>query len=311
MYIHSYPSIYNLGHAALVDLFNGPVTIEEKVDGSQFSFGLDLEGNLHARSKGKELSLHDPEKMFGNAVAVVKALHADRLLTPGFVYRGEYLNSQHHNSLTYDRIPVNHIIIFDINDGLEGYLPPERRMMEAVLMGLEVVPVLYQGMVHDREMFERLLDTTSILGGQKIEGVVIKPANYDVFGRDKKVVMGKYVSDKFREIQKHEWKAANPGSADIVESVISALKTESRWHKAVQHLREDGKITDEPKDIQYLLPEIQADVLKECEELIKEKLWSWAWPKVKRGVIRGAPEWYKEQLLKKQFGEVQDEATTV
>lgn len=34
---HSYPSIYALGHRAIVDLLKGPVFIEEKIDGSQFS----------------------------------------------------------------------------------------------------------------------------------------------------------------------------------------------------------------------------------------------------------------------------------
>jgi len=35
-----YCQIYNLGHRAIADLLRGPVIIEEKIDGSQFSFGL-------------------------------------------------------------------------------------------------------------------------------------------------------------------------------------------------------------------------------------------------------------------------------
>lgn len=41
---HSYPSIYNLGHRYIADLLTVPVIVEEKIDGSQFSFGLDEEG---------------------------------------------------------------------------------------------------------------------------------------------------------------------------------------------------------------------------------------------------------------------------
>ena len=37
---HSFPSVYAVGHAALADLFLDDVIVEEKVDGSQFSFGL-------------------------------------------------------------------------------------------------------------------------------------------------------------------------------------------------------------------------------------------------------------------------------
>jgi ATP-dependent RNA circularization protein (DNA/RNA ligase family) len=38
--ILSYPSIYALGHRAIRELFDGPVVVEEKIDGSQFSFGV-------------------------------------------------------------------------------------------------------------------------------------------------------------------------------------------------------------------------------------------------------------------------------
>ena len=36
---HSYPQIYNLGHKAIAGIFDDDVLIEEKIDGSQFSFG--------------------------------------------------------------------------------------------------------------------------------------------------------------------------------------------------------------------------------------------------------------------------------
>lgn len=35
----SYPKIWNVGHAAVATMFDHPVLVEEKVDGSQFSFG--------------------------------------------------------------------------------------------------------------------------------------------------------------------------------------------------------------------------------------------------------------------------------
>ena len=44
---HSYPSIFALGHRALAELFLDPVVVEEKVDGSQFSFGLFEENGEH------------------------------------------------------------------------------------------------------------------------------------------------------------------------------------------------------------------------------------------------------------------------
>ena len=61
---NSYPSIFNLGHKAIQNLLTVDVNVEEKVDGSQFSFGLveaspaDIEAEflpgyaLKIRSKG-------------------------------------------------------------------------------------------------------------------------------------------------------------------------------------------------------------------------------------------------------------------
>ena len=82
-HINSYPSIYALGHKAIQGIFDTEVLIEEKVDGSQFSFGL-VNGELSCRSKGKDIVLDAPEKMFGNAIEVVKSLP----LREGWVYRG-------------------------------------------------------------------------------------------------------------------------------------------------------------------------------------------------------------------------------
>ena len=87
--ISSYPSIYNLGHKAIVDLLNHPVIVEEKVDGSQFSFRKGLDGEVSCRSKGAQLNMLAPEKMFARAVATVNELaplqwYKERLLSLAF-----------------------------------------------------------------------------------------------------------------------------------------------------------------------------------------------------------------------------------
>ena len=46
---------------------------------------------------------------------------------------------------------------------------------------------------------------------------------------------------------------------------------------------------------------VPLDVEKECGGAIRDALYAWAWPKIRRGIIAGLPEWYKEQLLEKQF----------
>lgn len=296
---HSYPSIFALGHAAVADLLNGPVQVEEKVDGSQFSFGV-FDGTVRVRSKNQEIPVDAPEGMFAEAVASV--LERQHLLTPGWTYRAEYLKKPKHNGLAYDRIPTGHLIVFDINTDQETYLAQDEKRAEAARIGLETVPLLYVGEVHDIVAFRAFLDTPSVLGGQKIEGVVVKPLGYGKFGRDHKALMGKYVSEAYKEVQAKAWKQDNPKGGDVLVRLGEQYATQARWAKAVQHLQERGKLENSPRDIGALIGEVPADILKECEDDIKKALFAWAWPSIKRASTRGLPEWYKQQLLEAQFG---------
>jgi len=291
---HSYPSVYALGHSALKELFSDAVCVEEKIDGSQFSFGL-IDGELKARSKGKQLILDAPEKMFERAVDVIKTLP----LHPGWTYRCEYMQKPKHNVLAYSRVPANHLILFDINTGEEEYLDYTQKAEEAARIGLEIVPLLCSGRIETFEEFAAFLERESILGGVTIEGMVIK--NYTKFGQDKKVLMGKYVSEAFKEKHQKEWKESNPQNRDIIQGIIVRLKTEARWNKAVQHLREEGVLEGSPRDIGKLIREIPADILKDEEGWIKEALFKYAWPHIQRGITAGMPEWYKTKLAESQF----------
>ncbi len=191
---HSYPSVFALGHSAISELLNDPVLIEEKIDGSQFSFGI-FDGEIQVRSRGKEFPIDAPEKMFSDACRTV--IEIAPLLWNGWTYRGEYLSKPKHNVVCYGRVPSKNIIIYDINTGEEEYLSYADKKAECERIGLEIVPLLFYGRMDKIEALMQMLETDSILGGSKIEGVVIK--NYARFGRDKKALMGKYVSEKFKE----------------------------------------------------------------------------------------------------------------
>lgn len=293
---HSYPKIYALGHRALAPLMDGPVVIEEKVDGSQFSFGM-IGGVLRARSKGQELVIDAPEKMFQAAVDTVKALAP--MLCPEWTYRGEYLQKPRHNALAYDRIPDRHVIIFDINTEEEVYLSPAEKRAEAGRLGLETVPSIFEGVMSDVDSLLALLDRVSCLGGAKVEGLVVK--NYAKFGDDKKALMGKFVSEAFKEIHRGQWRKDNPTNRDVLQSLIGQLRTPARWDKAVQHLKEAGQIDGSPKDIGAIMKEAQRDVIEECADEIKDQLYRWALPHIRRGVVHGVPEWYKRKLAGEQF----------
>jgi RNA ligase-like protein len=305
---HSYSQIFHLGHAAVADLLKGPVYVEEKIDGSQFAFGIDEEGTLRVRSKGCEMVVDAPEKMFSLAVETVKRLKP--LLHPGWTYRCEYLRSPKHNVLIYSRIPKDHLIIFDVETNECEFLDYPSKWEEAKRLGLEVVPLLWGGPIETVEQFRDFLQIDSVLGGQKIEGVVVKPDGYNLFGKDKKVLMGKFVSEAFKETHAHVWKQGNPGTKDIIERIISKYATPARWQKAVIHLREKGLITNAPQDIPLIMKEVIADTLLDSSLDIQQELLDYAWPHVQRGLTRGLPEWWKETLLKKQFEKEPSDAET-
>lgn len=296
--LNSYPSIYNLGHKAVADLLKHPVYVEEKVDGSQFSFGVDDLGVLHIRSKGATINPVDPPNMFQRSVDAVRAV-ADRL-PKGVTFRGEALSKPKHNVLCYDRMPKGHVAIFDVSLPGENYMSAAVKQELAASLGFDVVPLLYSGMIENPEFLRTLLERESFLGGPKIEGVVIKPMEYNLFGVDKKVLFGKFVSEAFREKHQKEWKAS-PGISDIIQLLGAALCTEPRWQKAIQHLGESGSLENSPKDIGPLLKEIATDIEKEEVDFIKDKLYAWAWPQIKKLTTRGFPEWYKQRLLDSQF----------
>jgi hypothetical protein len=82
--INSYPTVYQLGHKAIKNIFDGEVVVEEKIDGSQFSFGR-IDGELICRSKGKQQLIDAPDKMFVKAIENVKSMP----LHDGWIYRGD------------------------------------------------------------------------------------------------------------------------------------------------------------------------------------------------------------------------------
>jgi len=307
---HSYPSIYNLGHKAIDKLLDRPVLVEEKVDGSQFSFGYfpDAEPGLELKVKSKGAIIHvdAPPAMFRKAVETVKRIATEVGLRSGWTYRGEVLANPHHNTLAYDRAPTGNIIIFDINTGEEAYLDYDSKAEEAKRLGLEVVPLVFRGIVPSIEAFRELIDKPSILGGQKMEGVVIKPEDYLYFGLDKKVLMGKFVSEKFREVHGASWRAANPTTGDIIQVLGERYRTPARWNKAIQHLDEAGKLEYSVRDIGKLIGEIGPDIERECKDEIMEDLYAYARKHLIRHWTRGFPEHYKELLLERQFEKYQE-----
>lgn len=296
--LHSYPKVWNMGGSMIRDLFNGPVVVQEKIDGSQFSFGV-VNGALHFRSKGAEVFPETAGKLFAQAVATATALHEAGKLPEGWTFRGESMCGPKHNALTYERQPKGGFILFDVDTAQENRIEsPAELAAIAESLDLELVPVFYEGEISAPGQLREYLDRPSCLGG-KMEGVVVK--NYARWGTDGKMLMGKVVADGFKELNAGNWKKENPNRQDIIASLIGIHRTEARWAKAVQHLRERGELTESPQDIGKLIKEVGLDIHGECAADIKEALFNAFWKDIQRGVTAGLPEWYKAVLAESQF----------
>lgn len=302
----AFPKILHIGDKQISTLFEGIVEITEKVDGSQLGFGK-VNGELFVRSKGKEQDLDNPDMMFEKAVEYVKSIEAR--LPDNYTFYGEYLNKPKHNTLAYDRIPKNGIALFGVYDSVgREHFGMDTITDWANRLEVDTVPLLFKGEANAEGILTMVNDTVSYLGGQNIEGVVVKRYTPWMFmGQIPQTVMsGKYVTEAFKEVHIKNWKKENTGKGKL-EVAVSQYKSPARWNKAIQHLRDDGTLTGTPKDIGLLIKECREDIIKEEKENIKDQLWEIYKNDFLASATNGLPQYYKEKLV---LGEINDEVSS-
>jgi len=291
--VPGYPKIFALGDARISGIFNGRYTIQEKVDGSFFGF-MKQDDQLFFRSRRTQLIYGSTQKMF---TPVLEYLHQNiELIKEGFVYYGEVVTSPKHNSLTYGEVPPGGLVLFDmlLLDDMR-FLSPINVQHGASDLGIRPVRNLFHGNTEPPPPLEELLEEPPMLGGEMVEGVVVK--NYqrpmEMFGEKFPVTCGKFVSEKFKETNDKNWR---PDGKNNIQDMLSGLATEPRWRKAIQRMRDEGTLQQADKDIGPLVKEIQADVLAEEGEKLKELIWAAHKKQVQQSCVRGFAQWYKEQL---------------
>lgn len=301
--IPSYCKIWQLSHREAKRVFNGQIEITEKVDGSQFGFGKLKSGELVARSKGKQLFFDAPEKLFAEGLESVARI--EKHIKAGQSYYAEYLKKPKHNVIAYDRVPKNHLALFSAFSGDDPLIHYETLRAAADIFDIDVVPKIFVGPGDDFKFdpikeLHKFLDTESFLGGHKIEGIVIK--NYFetvlVGGLYFPILAAKFVSEEYKE--KHS--SQTPKGKNNFQNFMESFRTEARWLKAIQHLRDNGELKEDLPDIGPLINEIKRDMKEEHMEEIKSFLYQNFKGEIYRKAIAGFPEFYKERLIKESFG---------
>jgi len=305
MSIRRWTKIFTLGDRYTDGIFEGPISITEKVDGSQFNFGISPKDGLTFLTKGSTCHVGDGNKLFAPAMDHISK--NVRCLIEGWSYHGETLASPRHNTLQYDRVPKGHIALYGITKA-DGTQVSDHKTLKSYAdeLGIDVVPELFSGTWSDNpehppliDFIMGFMDRESYLGKEKIEGVVIKNYGKEIFvgGRLLPLMQAKFVSEKFKERHGVAWPQNNKGPLTVIGEMV---RTQARWDKAIQRIKEDGTIQYHPRDIGAVLKNLHTDLETEDKELIKEKLWNAFSKELKRSATRGFPEAYKVWLVEQQ-----------
>lgn len=295
--IIKHPKIERL--SLVPDILSGKTLIQEKVDGSQFSFGIDFSGDIFCRSKNKIIDLDNPENLFAPAVEYIKSKESQIKfhLGPGDVMFAETLCRPKHNTIVYDRVPINNIMLFAAYIG-RNWASLDTLELGAREFGVELISSKYL----ENPTFEdlqRMILQPSILGGM-MEGVVVKDytrccphqQRYGILSP----MMAKLVRPEFSEMN-HKNVDHRVGSNGQVKGVFMQYNNTSRWIKAVMRMKEEGTYTGTLKDIGKLIPAIQKDILDEESTELGKQLLKIYMKDFQKQVTIGFVDWYKNQLL--------------
>lgn len=291
--LSAFPKIYALGTRYVQTIFDGPVEITEKIDGSQFTFGK-IDGELQCRSKGTIQHIHSPDKMFNKACEYVLSIQDS--IPDNMAFYCEYVSKPKHNVITYDNPPESTLVLFGVANARRDTFYPSQIGSWAVTLGISTIPVIWQGESSPEHVLS-LMDRKSSFGDVNIEGLVVKAYKDHMLANEiHPIMVGKMVSEKFKEVHRKTW-GGERTSKGTWDTFSDSYRNENRWMKAVQHLRENGELAGEPKDIGFLIKEVKEDIESECKDEIMEFLWKTYGQGLLRKSVSGLPEWYKEQLL--------------
>lgn len=281
--ITSFTKIHNLDNFIDVDLSKATVT--EKVDGSQITWMLSEDG-LEIASKNCTIYTDQTgftgDKLFTKAVEIIVQMRSKLQLNTQ--YYAEYLKTPKHVSIQYDNTPKNNLMLFAVKE-------------DCIWQGHIEVCAHARHLGIDEPQLVSTYKNDSYLGGTR-EGLV-----YSIISDDcTSITKYKKVSDQFLEVKKElkERKKAMRGSkVDSWSEFKERFRTEARWNKAIQHLREANKLTETNKDIGQLHKEVMQDIISEELDNINQYLYKNYTKDLLKHAVEGLAEFYSNYLKTK------------
>lgn len=273
-----YMEIENLKHEIAVKFHEGDeIIIQEKLDGANASFQYDSEEDcLQCFSRNLLLTSKNDLRGF---YAWVQALDKDKVRAVLGTHRrmfGEWLVR---HTVLYPEERYNTLYCFDVFDTeTKQYLPQHEVKQLAEQLGMQYVPVFYEGKFTKWDDYMPLVGKTA-LGGEIGEGIIIK--NMSTLNSD--VLYTKIVHENFLEVKyKPKQKYKKPkDSAKIKEhqrltTLAKTIVTRPRVEKLLYKLVDEGVLPVDFSEehmkliLRHLPSAVYYDCLKEEPEIVSQ-----------------------------------------
>ena len=301
-----YPKILHIGAPLVATIFFNEVEVSEKLDGSQCRIEL-TDDAVMVGSKNQGIADHG---MFEIAHEQGERIHSEtdwRQFGSEITLFCEFLAEPKHNTIEYDRVPLNHLYLFGAMIGTDHMVTGGLIEM-AKYLGIDPPNIMGCELIESAEELKEFMTHESYLGGSPVEGVVIKNYNrtYDPLQVHSQEFIGypmaaKYVREDFKVANAKQWNTVSRKTG--VDAIIEMFFVGERFQKTVQHLNEEGKITYTKKDLQYLIPEFFDDLMDEKKEAMTNMIMGDVFKVIKRRASHYVVQSYIEYLTERQFSE--------
>jgi len=239
MKFFKYHKIHQLGHEDNVEIFHDvddDIYIEEKVDGGNFRVML-RDGIITLGTRTQQVgTIHDEGvgKQWNRTFQFLKETLSGAVLPEAYIFYGEAM-VRHSINYDWDRTPP--FLGFDVglvrDDENRDFLPYDEKKRLFEELGLPMVPlieVVKAGKI--QKITDDDLPQSAFYDGP-VEGLVYK--NYS------KGIFAKYVSDKFKEVNRETFGGGKKHQENDDGKIVAQYCTNARIEKQIFQLLDKGE----------------------------------------------------------------------
>lgn len=219
------------------------ITITEKVDGANAAIGVDFDNTIVAFSRRNHLTMENTLQGFWDFVQGLDPQKLIDVLRHRYILFGEWLVK---HTIRYPDTAYKQFYVFDVWDKeVEQYTPWAFTYQVAQALGLQTVPLFYDGKFTSWDDIYSYVGKTQLNAEPTGEGIVIKSQDRldNKFSGTPAYV--KIVAKEFSEVHQSKVHEVDPEKLAAKEAALEATKTivtKRRVEKILQKFVEDDVI---------------------------------------------------------------------